>query len=338
VNLKKSGFRYGILSLLVIFSVFASGCVSSGSGPETGNGVLITDFKPEFQKVYSGEPVNFMLRVKNIGSEKATYSKVCVVGLGNEWVENKNLRDKTCTDCFNFVTGEGFELLPPTENVEGEEKVCVWHYTAPTTVPNGMKIPYTAIGRIYYYYQSTTVKSITILPQDEMRRIEQTGGVLPAETTVFSRSPVQITIQNDGPIRYWQTDDSGGSVTFPLAIKIDNVEAGFGLMSGDGMAEHHVNPQDSPTDVQDRYYNRVKARITFPGDSNVELIDCDDFKDGKSVVIDLWEGKTALINCKLKFKNIGDISYPVQKMIQVDAWYGYLIEQSASIEVIGKPV
>jgi hypothetical protein len=294
---------------LITFCVAVSGCLSA---QETGDGVVIKEFKPDFSTAFSGEPVQFFMLVKNTGSEAAADMRVCVTGLGGGWVETG--RDDSCVDCGD--SSSGFGLFPPSENVAGEEKSCVWSYRSPN-IAKGMQMTYEAKGRVYYRYKSATVKSITILPQREMKDLENRGEALPSETTSSTRGPVMITIENRGPIRYWES-----KLSFPLAIRIDNTGSGVTEMGGkDG----------KPT------YNLLNLKITFPNENKVTMAECKDF-DKQFGVIELWDGKSALVNCELTYdlSEFSNVAVPVQKSIMAEAEYYYVIEKSFEINVVGR--
>jgi len=331
-----SAGRIRVFSVLfaMILVITVSGCVLQSNVSNLDSGVYIMDFKPEFTNVYSGEPVKFMLRVKNFGSEQATSGKVCMIGLGSEWIPAEGGKFSTCTEgCEDTDETRMFSLFPPSENVEGEEKICMWTYDkAPENIPEGMQMTYTPVARLVYYYKSTTVKTISMLPYQEMRRLQETGAELPSTTSSSSSSPVSITIQNKGPIRYWsEPGQDKASVTFPLAIKIENTGGGTTTLS-----------EDAGSGTAQRVYNKIKAvTISFPGleEADYKLEDCDKYLPGDTTsggkVVELWEGRDYLINCKLTFNNL-DRGSPVTKVIQVSAEYGYLVEKSTEIIVSGK--
>ena len=74
----------------MIFLIIIPGCVLPGREPfesktPIGTGVVIEHFGPDFPKVYSGEEVKFILRVKNTGNVKAGSGFAELLGLDQVW-------------------------------------------------------------------------------------------------------------------------------------------------------------------------------------------------------------------------------------------------------------
>ena len=61
-----------LLLLPLALVVAVSGCTNPGGGFATGPGVTIIDFVPELPSVFSGDQVNFLLKVQNQGESRAT--------------------------------------------------------------------------------------------------------------------------------------------------------------------------------------------------------------------------------------------------------------------------
>lgn len=198
------------VSLLIVFTVMSSGCVTTPTTGNYGNGVTILDFEPEIKSAYSGEEVNFRARIKNMGSFEANDVSASIGSIKNEW----NCRD-------TFTRTDKLMAPAPDRGTEGEEKVFTWECQAPD-IQSGMQIPYEARAEIEYTYKSITSKSVTILPRRELITLENAGQSLPSETISKSHSPVEVDIQVKGPIVI-----VGNSVSFPVNIKISNVGGGI---------------------------------------------------------------------------------------------------------------
>ncbi|MBN1896526.1 MAG: hypothetical protein JW789_02245 [Candidatus Aenigmarchaeota archaeon] len=209
----------GLYAVLLVFSViFVSGCTVPGLIPAgnvgSGGGVIITDFVSELNSVYSGESVQFELKLKNTGSFEA--DGTVDIDLGHqEW---------QCTS--KSFGGQSFtDLIAPSEErgTEGEEFTVAWSCRAPE-IDEGMRISYNARAEIEYAYKSLISKSVTLLPTNELIALRDSGQTLPSELISRSNSPVSIDIQIEGPIRI---RDDVRAVEFPVNIIIENTGGGI---------------------------------------------------------------------------------------------------------------
>jgi len=197
-----------IVLLTLFAAILASGCVSPLGGPAAGgNGIVIEVFKPDFSEVFSGEPVQLQLKLRNIGSADAEDISAMVMNL--EW--NKNTKE--CSES---------RMLPPdpSRGTEGATKTCIFSYTAPM-LSKGISLTYSPTVRVKYRYSTTSVKSLTVLPIADARRLLQQGRTFAAETVSSTSGPIRLDITTKGPIRI-----SGNSVEFPLEVKIQNTGGG----------------------------------------------------------------------------------------------------------------
>ncbi len=208
-----------LASFLLVFMV--SGCIGQQSVP-TGSGVAILDFGPEIDSVYSGESVNFHLRVKNTGSFEPTGLKARIDL--SEWTGDCTTRKESGT--FSLIAPD------PERGTGGEETVISWKCTAPPNIDEGMHIPYEARAEVEYGYRTVSSKSVTLLPTYELVALKNAGRPLPSETMSHSSSPVNVDIQVKAPVRIME---GSGNVEFPVTIKITNV--GGGIVKGSKIDE-----------------------------------------------------------------------------------------------------
>ncbi len=291
--------KSALLPFLFIVTVLVSGCTGILSFPQTisfGNGVEIIEFVPEIQSVYSGENIDFRLKLKNSGSflvaDGNVMGKIAKVGLNlgeSEW------------NC-KIVSPEGDDftgLFPPSEErgTQGEEFTVVWACTAPQ-IGEGMKVPYTAFAEAEYSYRSVTSKLITILPTRELITLRDSGKSLPTDLKSKSNSPVSVDIQIEGPIRI---RDDMGIVDFPVNIIIEN--------NGGGLVKNS------------------KVSLSVEG---VGGVTDDDECDRPS--LDLWKGMSQTITCRLKANNVEVLT---QSTVEVQLEYIYVTGAETTIEVVG---
>jgi hypothetical protein len=205
------------LLLLMLFMpvvLLSSGCTTlpwtGGGGTVFGSGMEITALEPELTKVYSGESVDFALRVKNTGSFDADGEALLSIG------------DWQCKppDKVKFAS----PLIAPSEErgTGGGEAVFRWKCTAPQ-INEGMKVPYEARADVIYDYRSVTSNSVTLVPTQELISLRNAGKSLPTAFISASHSPVSVSIKVDGPIRMMNEENS---IEFPVGIVIENTGGG----------------------------------------------------------------------------------------------------------------
>lgn len=288
--------RLLILPLMLI--VFVSGCTTITPIINSGTGLVITDFEPEFPEVYSTERIKFTTRIQNTGSLPALNIQEEIVG-----IEDWDLVSVDQLECEH-----GFGLIPADSvtGTVGETKLCSWTYIAPN-VPDRLSVTYKPVARVYYNYLSNTVSSVSIVPRNELRRLQNAGQSLPIDTQSSTPGPVRIDITTE-PVLSFEP-----SITFPLKITINNVDSGIACRS---------NCKDSAN------WNKVKLIFDLGG--SMRLMDCNDME------LSLYKGKTNSVTCKVEAFNIPDNSID-KRTIKVSAEYDYLIEMSTEVTVLSRP-
>ncbi len=281
-----------LLSLLLLLAVIpVSGCIG-GQQITGGPGLVIEAFEPDFPQIYDGESVQLRALIRNRGSMRAGEIKAKISGA--DWIAG--------TECTET------ELLPavPENGIEGEVKTCQWNIKSNTNLPEGVSMTYYPILNVYYIYSTSTVKSITIGSADDIRRIQNTGGSLPSETTSSTSGPVSIDIVIKGPLRA-----SENRINFPVEIRITN--NGGGVVCIDRCDETNSE-------------NWNKLNLNINAGEPLEL-DCGDASE-----ISLWRGQSNTIGCKASISGQATLT---QALITVTATYGYRIDKTTSITVTG---
>jgi hypothetical protein len=287
--------RYMIILFCVALVLPVSGCTTQPMS--SGEGVVIMDFAPESPEYYIGEPATFKVRIENVGSVDAEDVKVTLLNL-------EGWKEKSSTVC---VVPDKLIAPNPDMGTDGGSYVCTFTYDAPDTLPQGLEFQYNPIARLTYTYKSSTVKSITIASQAELRNIQNTGRALPADTVSVSSGPVSIAMISKGPIRYWED-----SVTFPVEIGVTNT--GGGITATPGNAE-----------TQDK---RNKVSVLELKLDGKEVTDClDDQQE-----VDFWRNTYEKV-CNFKLDGLSSIPAPVQKIMEMTVRYDYIIDKQATVEL-----
>lgn len=302
------------LSVLPILAI--SGC-TGGNNIASGPGLVIEAFEPDFSQVYVGETVQLRVLIRNKGTVDATdiYAQIS----GADWISTAD----TGTDCSEK------QLLPaaPDKGIEGEAKTCSWNVgTNKINLPEGVSMTYHPILNVYYKYSANTVKSVTIGSSNELRRIQDTGGILPSETIASTSGPVSIDVVLKGPLRFSSSAGFAASdVQFPVEIKVTN--------SGGGVVCKDICIQSTSGSGTE---NWNQLTLTIKTDNYLQLV-CGDNTAGSGTGITqditLWRGQSNVIGCKATVK--GDTSTIAQSIITISANYYYRIDASTSLVVTG---
>lgn len=317
----KNAAKLKLLFVLPILAVIAvSGC-TSGGGSVSGNGVVILDFRPDFLQVFSGDPVKLQVKVQNQGEARARDVKTELTGIDlTEWQ----------TLGTSFMNENIGDLLPfdPAANTAGETKINSFSLRAPV-LAKGIRFVYTPIIKVSYDYATTAQKSITIVDQDELRRIQQQGGTLPTGSTTFTKGPLSVEIETEN---YVKTGGSGFSSEtfdiFPVHITITNLRVGNGVPIADSLG---LGGGGLFTDFD----YPIRVRVTPPSGTTFVssgLGGHDDCTSGE-VTKDMWQGSTAEITCELEVNN--PPSFREERLLMVEVLYRYQSEASTQLTVFG---
>lgn len=292
--------RFGMLILLFLVILITSGCVIPGfTPPASGQGLIITEWKPDFPVVYGREKVTFYSRVENSGSFLAR--KV--------YFQVNNLESWDYVQASNRECESGnIELLAPNVQygTEGEEKVCAWTATSPE-ISAGLHMVYKPQLTVCYDYVSRTVLRTSSISRYELKRLQDSGSGLPSQSTISGSSPVTITASTHSPIIVTDSD-----VTFPVKISVVNGGGGILCLPGG---------QESCTDNEEM--NRVKLEIKS---STASVVDCPE-------ELGLWRSRGE-VTCKMNMQSRTPTL--VQNEIELTARYRYCVDAATSVEVHGK--
>lgn len=287
--------------------ILVSGCTMPGLTPVSGGaGVVIEAFEPDFSQIYSTENVQLQLKIKNSGSVDATGINLDIFGID---ISDQGWRLQDTESTCSVGKQEDATLLAPdpARGTSGGSKSCIFTYSAPTNIPEGLTMSFSPTVRVGYVYNSQIVKSLTLLPSEEARRLQQQGTSFPAETVSASSGPISLGITTKGPIRVFTNN-----IEFPLEITINNV--------GGGVAVTATN-DDTPNN-----WNKVSLSIKAP--SGFELTDC-----SADQLVTLFKGQSNTITCNVRMTTAP--TQPIQVQFRAEADYFYFIEKSTSVQVTG---
>ncbi len=208
--------KYIFLAFVLVIVV--SGCIAKGTRE---SGVVVKEFRTDFNEIYSNEEAELMVLIKNAGSVDAKNVNLNLIGI-DDW------------DC-NYKEFTADILLAQTLETDGEERQYIWKCKAPDLSSNE-RVTYHPEVKIDYEYSSDLIKSLTILRKDELKRIQDSGKSLPTETISRTNSPIFMELQFMTPIRY---SDETSELRIPLTIKINN--AGKGVPCTDTCSGEDIN-------------------------------------------------------------------------------------------------
>jgi len=325
-----------ILALPLLAILLVSGCTNGTIG--AGKGVSVIGFEPDHFEIYSGETINFRARMRNDGYVEVRGAHAELLGLDEDWCGDKATTgcvlssgkrlEKLPNEAECQYKGSGFNLVPVDRQAgtTGGEKICTWTYKAPL-LSKGFEISYTPIIRVFYPYKSATTKLITFASSNELRRIRDSGGSLPAETIGDTEGPIQLRIETKGPIRFLED-----RVVFPLEITITNLGNGAPCSTGES-SEDRLKDACKGTVSGEEAKNKVTLKISLDDQTAVLDEECKALASyGK--VLPLLKGQNSFV-CDVQVSGLNPAA-PVQKSILVEAFYEYFFDTSSSIKVIGR--
>ena len=324
---------------LPLLALLASGCTTTNTSATT-NGIAVKSFGPDFSEVYSGETVKFNLLLKNEGSVDTSGVHAELLGLDEDWCSASGTGGTQCRasaggrlenlpneqDCQ--YTGSGFKMYAASSihGTDGSTHTCSWTYVAPQ-IAKDFSIQYVPIARTFFPYKSAVTKLITFGSTNEIRRLQDSGSKFPMETVSSTVSPVQLTIETKGPIRFW-----GGTVAFPLEITITNAGGGAPCSTGANTIEG-VRNNCKGTVAGDSAKDRITLRVVLG--SNMQFMDPECQLLTSTMVVALYKGKNSIV-CDIQASGMSEV--PIQKAVTVEAYYEYYTDTTSSIRLTGRRV
>jgi hypothetical protein len=292
-----------LLILPLLAAVMVSGCTGSGTGVTIGNGMAILNWEPTYSSVESGDELQLRIRIQNQGEAIAKDVRAVLSGIN---LEDWNGR---------WARGEEIDigdLLPPDsiQGTQGQVAQDTFDIVAPD-LPKGTTQQYNPSIRIYYDYKTNAAKQITLVNENELKRLQDKGETISSTDTKTSAGPLKVTVTTG---KFIKARESGSyySNTFPITIDIQNV--------GGGVVSYQDHPEDD---------YKVDIDMDYPS-SRLRLLDCKEVDDG---YFTLWKGKDASITCNMQ------ITYPPlsteENNIKIYLDYEYYVDSRTTIAVTG---
>jgi hypothetical protein len=315
----------GKLLLLPVLAaiVMVSGC-TDGNTIAGGPGVFVLNWEPDFYSVYSGDEVKLRFRVQNQGGEQAQDVIATLHGITPEEWQATSLYGFRMNS-FDVPVGN-LNPQSPSYNTPGETFEDFFTLRAPQ-LPEGISQTYNPRIRVAYTYRTTATKPITLVNEDELRRLADSGMSLPTGLTSSSAGPLSVDITTGSAIKI-----SEGRRTFPISIRIYNMGGGV------------VSPREGAiwsgygTPSSDDYMVRMVIELP-PG---LGFVTCSEFQGnigdeffgfGGGAEVMLWEGRDKTVNCELNVVTPPFASE--QRTIKVALLYDYYVDAGTTITVQG---
>jgi len=300
-----------ILTFFLVLAILLSGCSEipdfgsfggGNGGSDSRMGLVINTFEPDIRQKYSAEPTVFRVKLQNTGSETAFDVEARLTNIDE-------------FQSYSHPT-KRFQKIPPkttTATGEAPEVTWSWDLDAPV-VPKGTKITFKPRLQIIYTYKTDTVRSITVMPEIELREYTDSGKPFPSDIVSKSTGPVSLDVDIKGPIRHYQS-----KITFPISLIVQNV--GGGIVCREECTDH------------ERDYNRIDL---FLETRDVRLKDCEldniRLTDNRATVV-----CNAEIDDSIFFGLIQMGTKQVtKKNIRFNIVYTYITDKVTTIEVMGK--
>ena len=295
-----------LLILPIIAVVFISGCTTNGDPMTFGDGVVIQAWESDFPRLYSGESIQFRLKVQNQGGTFAEDVETSIIDIDpREW----NL--KNSKDSIN-------QLIAPDSDTDtpGQTWTTIWTGEAPD-FDKGSVVPRDVTVRVSYDYMQTATKSITLVDETELRRIIQQGGSIPISSDTSTSGPLSISVTTAPFARTAKTTDP-----IPINIKITNKLYGN---SGLPTVIPRTSSPRSPTGMQEPVYLEIEVP------NGIRVKDCST-RDWYW----MFEGKEADVTCRLEITDMPSSGERVNKIMRFHASYRYKLDATTTVTVVGQ--
>lgn len=300
-------------SVLAVFAIIlVAGCVGQTTTPtpSSGTGLAITEFDLQPTDVRSATTMNVYMTLENQGQNsvaKGDWMGYLIYPTGGTagWTLNSPGTPYQ-TKSLELASASGSRPAGTTR--------LTWQLTAPT-LDRGQAVPYTFTGRAYYTYNTEGKVTIPVYPFGE--------SVTDQTVATFDKGPVEITaeVSPNPPI----VEADGESFTLKLTLK--NVGEGTVFLPDAVIYPDNNNPV--AINIDDNKRDRVNLHITLP--QGPDLSTTGAACDTSDV---LFFDKTAQVFCDITVAKKPSTKQPF--VISVSADYGYFVEKSATVTVMGR--
>ena len=214
-----------ILILFILSVVAIAGCVGQRQTTVAPNdGLVITEFSDDNDKVDEGENVAFTLGVENQGGTDASNVIAELVGIEQTWrdIDGELLLDTQSKDLKNMLRPD------PQFNIPGDLKTAIWRLKTPS-LPQ-LTQPFTVKAKVTYDYNTTGAITIKAASKTFIRAkyAGDSTQIQNPMTITNTNAPVKISLTDKiPPIIFDDTDTGDNEQDFVVQFILKNVGSGF---------------------------------------------------------------------------------------------------------------
>lgn len=299
-------------SILLVFAVFGvvivSGCVQQ-TAPTLGTGMAITDFSSSSEEVEGkNKNVRFSLEAKNQGGFSTPNAVACLIGSNFPGLTSEQMWENVSAVCQRAT-----RTLSAASDVAGGSARFSWILRSPwIAYPTERTDEFT--GRVYYAYRTQSSANVWVYSEAEQKAAEQRGEAIPTTLDIVkTRAPVDISMSTKQPVK---SEDG----YFTLRITVSNVGGGV-VFNSTSFSWSFSNPPQLSTDIQ----NFVSLSFSYPSGITMDACESE---------VELKKGETRTISCDFTLSQT--VTTKKSYTITVSANYGYYIDSTVPIKVIGR--
>lgn len=210
----KSNQNPNKLFLSLVIVIFLAGCTQQFQSSQTGNGVSVLSFKPDFDKINSGSKFSLNLILENTGESQAKDVSAELVGLDGWNIQPS--RTQTTNDLSGADT---------VSNFKGDQTSIEWTLVAPS---KEFDQSYQFSSKVYYTYETVASAQFKALSFDYYRTLSSAEQQTEKQGVIdqsYTAGPLKVTITTN------QIAPQGGSI--PIEIDIENTGGGNVFKGGD---------------------------------------------------------------------------------------------------------
>jgi hypothetical protein len=294
--------------MVLLISVIAiSGCIQERQVTvDANNGLLMTMFSVEPDKIDKGDNVVVMMDIENVGGVPATGVVVNFYG-AEGWTG----------DTTQALTKD-LDPPDPVMGTPGDFKTVTSTLVSPSDLPQGVQVNYPITARVTYSYKTTGAITIPAYSEDLYKVNVQQGRAMETTAKVENtNAPIKVMLSR-GPTPIVVSDE-GEETSYVL--EFTNVGSGW--------------PSESTTGEIGRMTGKIKVY-------GATLLEClDKAASGNEVTLDMsvfkMRGSTASVpvSCSVGLPSGWTSTQSGSIIFTVDIDYDYYIEKTTNVMVWG---
>ena len=290
--------------IAVLMIVLISGCTSDdGPTVSKGYGLEITNFTSSLGTLYSLQTSHVSMRIENRGESKAMKDNgLVLLTIPSDWEVTQDL---------NLPFKKDITFANPNTGTDPGSEYFTWTVKAPA-ISAGITRPDIIRGRVFYDYETKATGNIVIYPESELLADKEAGRKLSTSSFQYSRAPVTVSMSlPQDPVSVYSDGE-----TFSINFEFNNIGGGAIYKPGIVTADDY-KIEDTERNILDLDVSIAGLEIDETCFDNIQF-----FKE------------TAIAMCDVTVEPVPITSqtYP----ITLSATYGYYIEDTVDIKVIGK--